>query len=147
MAIDDQMQPQGQHDLLDSFIRLIAAAIDATARYTGGHCAGARDHGNAGGRRLCLDHAAEEREQVRACAGCRAAALAAYRARRWTDREHILRLYGERACGWPIARFYDMLSGRIAGVRARSPGADGDGVTVAATKWPARTTREDEPWP
>ena len=38
VAIDNQMLLQGQRDLLDSFIRLIAVAIDAKSPYTGGHC-------------------------------------------------------------------------------------------------------------
>lgn len=39
VAVDNQMLLQGQKDLLDSFIKLIAAAIDAKSPYTGGHCA------------------------------------------------------------------------------------------------------------
>lgn len=39
VAVDNQMLLQGQKELLDSFIKLIAAAIDAKSPYTGGHCA------------------------------------------------------------------------------------------------------------
>jgi HD-GYP domain-containing protein (c-di-GMP phosphodiesterase class II)/DNA-binding response OmpR family regulator len=39
VAIDNQLLLQGQRELLDSFIRLIAVAIDAKSPYTGGHCA------------------------------------------------------------------------------------------------------------
>jgi HD-GYP domain-containing protein (c-di-GMP phosphodiesterase class II)/DNA-binding response OmpR family regulator len=39
VAVDNQMLLQGQKDLLDSFIKLIASAIDAKSPYTGGHCA------------------------------------------------------------------------------------------------------------
>jgi HD-GYP domain-containing protein (c-di-GMP phosphodiesterase class II) len=39
VAIDNQLLLQGQRELLDSFIKLIAAAIDAKSPYTGGHCA------------------------------------------------------------------------------------------------------------
>jgi HD-GYP domain-containing protein (c-di-GMP phosphodiesterase class II)/DNA-binding response OmpR family regulator len=39
VAFDNQQLLQGQRDLLDSFIRLIASAIDAKSPYTGGHCA------------------------------------------------------------------------------------------------------------
>ncbi|MBL27528.1 MAG: hypothetical protein CMM50_08275 [Rhodospirillaceae bacterium] len=39
IAIDNQTLLQGQKDLLESFIKLIASAIDAKSPYTGGHCA------------------------------------------------------------------------------------------------------------
>lgn len=39
VAVDNQMLLQSQKDLLDSFIKLIASAIDAKSPYTGGHCA------------------------------------------------------------------------------------------------------------
>ncbi len=39
VAIDNQMLLEGQRELLDSFIKLIAAAIDAKSPYQGGHCA------------------------------------------------------------------------------------------------------------
>jgi len=39
VSIDNQLLLQGQRELLDSFIKLIAAAIDAKSPYTGGHCA------------------------------------------------------------------------------------------------------------
>ena len=39
VAIDNQQLLRGQRELLDSFIKLIAAAIDAKSPYTGGHCA------------------------------------------------------------------------------------------------------------
>ncbi|MEO5376928.1 MAG: GAF domain-containing protein [Magnetococcus sp. DMHC-6] len=38
MTLDNQMLLKAQKDLFDSFIRLIAAAIDAKSPYTGGHC-------------------------------------------------------------------------------------------------------------
>ncbi|MBF0178426.1 MAG: GAF domain-containing protein [Magnetococcales bacterium] len=38
MTLDNQILLQAQKDLFDSFIRLIAAAIDAKSPYTGGHC-------------------------------------------------------------------------------------------------------------
>ncbi|MEO5332803.1 MAG: GAF domain-containing protein [Magnetococcus sp. YQC-5] len=38
MTLDNQMLLQAQKDLFNSFIRLIAAAIDAKSPYTGGHC-------------------------------------------------------------------------------------------------------------
>jgi len=38
VALDNQMLLQGQKDLLEAFIKLIAAAIDAKSPYTGGHC-------------------------------------------------------------------------------------------------------------
>jgi HD-GYP domain-containing protein (c-di-GMP phosphodiesterase class II)/uncharacterized membrane protein affecting hemolysin expression len=39
VALENQMLIEGQKKLLDSFIELIAAAIDAKSPYTGGHCA------------------------------------------------------------------------------------------------------------
>lgn len=39
VAVDNQILLQSQKELLDSFIKLIAAAIDAKSPYTGGHCA------------------------------------------------------------------------------------------------------------
>jgi HD-GYP domain-containing protein (c-di-GMP phosphodiesterase class II) len=39
VAIDNQLLLEGQRELLDSFIKLIASAIDAKSPYTGGHCA------------------------------------------------------------------------------------------------------------
>jgi len=39
VALDNQILLQGQKDLLESFIKLIASAIDAKSPYTGGHCA------------------------------------------------------------------------------------------------------------
>ena len=39
VAVDNQMLLESQKELLDSFIKLIAAAIDAKSPYTGGHCA------------------------------------------------------------------------------------------------------------
>ncbi|MEO5372674.1 MAG: GAF domain-containing protein [Alphaproteobacteria bacterium] len=38
VALDNQRLIQSQRDLLDSFIRIIAHAIDAKSPYTGGHC-------------------------------------------------------------------------------------------------------------
>jgi hypothetical protein len=38
IALDNQELLQGQRDLLDAFIRLLAEAIDAKSPYTGGHC-------------------------------------------------------------------------------------------------------------
>jgi HD-GYP domain-containing protein (c-di-GMP phosphodiesterase class II) len=38
IALDNQMLLQGQRDLLEAFIKLIATAIDAKSPYTGGHC-------------------------------------------------------------------------------------------------------------
>ena len=38
MALDNQMLIEGQRKLLDSFIQLIAGAIDEKSPYTGGHC-------------------------------------------------------------------------------------------------------------
>ena len=38
VALDNDNLLQGQRELLESFIRLIAAAIDAKSPYTGGHC-------------------------------------------------------------------------------------------------------------
>ncbi len=38
IALDNQMLLQGQKDLLEAFIKLIATAIDAKSPYTGGHC-------------------------------------------------------------------------------------------------------------
>jgi HD-GYP domain-containing protein (c-di-GMP phosphodiesterase class II) len=38
IALDNQLLLDGQKTLLESFIRLIAAAIDAKSAYTGGHC-------------------------------------------------------------------------------------------------------------
>lgn len=38
VALDNQALLEGQRNLLDSFIRLIAEAIDAKSPYTGGHC-------------------------------------------------------------------------------------------------------------
>ncbi|MBX3185037.1 MAG: GAF domain-containing protein [Polyangiaceae bacterium] len=38
IALDNQMLLDGQRKLLESFIKLIAAAIDAKSPYTGGHC-------------------------------------------------------------------------------------------------------------
>jgi HD-GYP domain-containing protein (c-di-GMP phosphodiesterase class II) len=38
IAIDNQQLLEGQKTLLESFIRMIAAAIDAKSPYTGGHC-------------------------------------------------------------------------------------------------------------
>ncbi len=38
VALDNQQLIQAQRDLLDSFIRVIANAIDAKSPYTGGHC-------------------------------------------------------------------------------------------------------------
>ena len=38
IALDNQMLLEGQKELLESFIKLIAAAIDAKSPYTGGHC-------------------------------------------------------------------------------------------------------------
>ncbi|NKD77586.1 GAF domain-containing protein [Haematospirillum sp. H1815] len=38
VAIDNQKLLQGQRDLLDSFITVLARAIDAKSPYTGGHC-------------------------------------------------------------------------------------------------------------
>ena len=39
VALDNQMLIEGQRELLDSFIQLIASAIDEKSPYTGGHCA------------------------------------------------------------------------------------------------------------
>ncbi len=38
VALDNQLLLEGQRKLLDSFIELIASAIDAKSPYTGGHC-------------------------------------------------------------------------------------------------------------
>ena len=38
VALDNQMLLEGQKILLESFIKMIAAAIDAKSPYTGGHC-------------------------------------------------------------------------------------------------------------
>ena len=38
VAIDNQRLLQAQRDLLDSFIKVLARAIDAKSPYTGGHC-------------------------------------------------------------------------------------------------------------
>jgi len=38
VALDNQALMQGQKDLLESFIKVIAHAIDAKSPYTGGHC-------------------------------------------------------------------------------------------------------------
>ena len=38
IALDNQILLQGQKDLLEAFIKLIATAIDAKSPYTGGHC-------------------------------------------------------------------------------------------------------------
>ncbi|MEX2452212.1 MAG: HD domain-containing phosphohydrolase [Rhodospirillales bacterium] len=38
VALDNQLLLEGQRQLLDSFIELIASAIDAKSPYTGGHC-------------------------------------------------------------------------------------------------------------
>ncbi len=38
VALDNEMLFQGQRELLDSFIELIAGAIDQKSAYTGGHC-------------------------------------------------------------------------------------------------------------
>jgi HD-GYP domain-containing protein (c-di-GMP phosphodiesterase class II) len=38
VALDNEMLIQAQRDLLDSFIELMAGAIDAKSPYTGGHC-------------------------------------------------------------------------------------------------------------
>jgi len=38
VALDNQQLLEGQKKLLDSFIELIASAIDAKSPYTGGHC-------------------------------------------------------------------------------------------------------------
>jgi HD-GYP domain-containing protein (c-di-GMP phosphodiesterase class II) len=38
LALDNQMLLDGQKDLLEAFIKLIATAIDAKSPYTGGHC-------------------------------------------------------------------------------------------------------------
>ena len=38
VTIDNQMLLEGQKELLDSFIQLIAGAIDEKSSYTGGHC-------------------------------------------------------------------------------------------------------------
>lgn len=38
VALDNQILLQGQKDLLEAFIKLIATAIDAKSPYTGGHC-------------------------------------------------------------------------------------------------------------
>lgn len=38
IALDNQLLLDGQRELLESFIRMIAAAIDAKSPYTGGHC-------------------------------------------------------------------------------------------------------------
>ncbi len=38
VALDNQLLLEAQKKLLDSFIELIASAIDAKSRYTGGHC-------------------------------------------------------------------------------------------------------------
>lgn len=38
IALDNQMLLEGQKELLESFIKMIAAAIDAKSPYTGGHC-------------------------------------------------------------------------------------------------------------
>lgn len=38
VALDNQLLLQAQKELLDSFIELIASAIDAKSPYTGGHC-------------------------------------------------------------------------------------------------------------
>ena len=38
IALDNQILLQGQRDLLEAFIKLIATAIDAKSPYTGGHC-------------------------------------------------------------------------------------------------------------
>jgi HD-GYP domain-containing protein (c-di-GMP phosphodiesterase class II) len=39
IALSNKILLDGQRDLLDSFIKLIASAIDAKSPYTGGHCA------------------------------------------------------------------------------------------------------------
>lgn len=39
IALDNQLLLDGQRKLLESFIKLIASAIDAKSPYTGGHCA------------------------------------------------------------------------------------------------------------
>lgn len=38
IAIDNQLLLEGQRELLESFIKMIAAAIDSKSPYTGGHC-------------------------------------------------------------------------------------------------------------
>lgn len=38
VALDNQLLLDGQKELLESFIKMIAAAIDAKSPYTGGHC-------------------------------------------------------------------------------------------------------------
>ncbi|MEZ4324200.1 MAG: HD domain-containing phosphohydrolase [Polyangiales bacterium] len=38
IALDNQLLLDGQRELLESFIQMIAAAIDAKSPYTGGHC-------------------------------------------------------------------------------------------------------------
>jgi HD-GYP domain-containing protein (c-di-GMP phosphodiesterase class II) len=38
IALDNQLLLEGQRELLESFIQMIAAAIDAKSPYTGGHC-------------------------------------------------------------------------------------------------------------
>ncbi|MBF0420396.1 MAG: GAF domain-containing protein [Magnetococcales bacterium] len=38
ITLDNQLLLQGQKELFDSFIKLIASAIDAKSPYTGGHC-------------------------------------------------------------------------------------------------------------
>ena len=38
MALDNQLLLEAQKKLLDSFIELIASAIDSKSPYTGGHC-------------------------------------------------------------------------------------------------------------
>ena len=38
VALDNQLLFEGQRELLESFIKAIAAAIDAKSPYTGGHC-------------------------------------------------------------------------------------------------------------
>ncbi len=38
VALDNQLLLEGQKELLESFIKMIAAAIDAKSPYTGGHC-------------------------------------------------------------------------------------------------------------
>ena len=38
LALDNQLLLDGQKELLESFIKLIASAIDAKSPYTGGHC-------------------------------------------------------------------------------------------------------------
>ena len=38
ISLDNKLLQKAQRDLLDSFIELIAGAIDAKSAYTGGHC-------------------------------------------------------------------------------------------------------------